>query len=290
MKKHWAVALALCLVCLQGTASGHVIFLRNILHKLIEKGPSHGSTTYTSYTPGCVVNCTASDGLPDVDKRCVQADSKVGGVVVLPDRRIMRIESYLDESESHCRKPEFPRYASLVRDTSPQPTRTSNAKIDVPDNWKEKPLSEVLKAGGTFLFMYEDQSKSGVIVSTKPRSEVADMDTFAATRVSSQLNKLKDSMATPVTKLDVNGMPAWRYEITGFSKSGMTLTYITTMYEGEEEIIVTSVWTKADQFAAQRPVLAGIADSLTGVKDDDMPKEADASPLPQQMEPMMDTN
>jgi len=291
MKKQWAVGLALSLLCLHGTAWGHIIFLRNIFVKLHSaKGSSHGSTTYTYYTPGCTINCVPSDGLADTEKRCVQADSKVGAVVVLPDRRIMRVESYLDGSESHCRKPEYPRYASLVRGTSPQPTRTSNAKIDVPDNWKERPLTEVMKAGGTFLVMYDDQTHSGVIVSTKPRSEVTDMDTFAATRVSSQLNKLKDSAATPMTRVDINGMPAWRYEITGLTKSGQSLTYITTMYQGEEEVIVTSVWTKADQFAAQRLVLAGVADSLSGVKDEDTPKEEAASPLPQQMEPLTDIN
>jgi hypothetical protein len=300
MNRRLAGALALALACTQSPAWGHIIFIQHLFSKVLFKDAHHNSkgtsyhtsytTTYTTTSTGCIVNCGPHDALPDVESRCVGPDAKLGGIIVLPDRRIMRVQAYLDNASAHCHKAEYPLYASLVRDTAPQQTMASNAKIDVPDSWQERPLSDLQKAGGTMLYMVDEQTHSGVTVATRPRNDVSDADTFAASRVTSQLKKMTDASATPLTKLEVNGMPAWRYEITGRSKTGIALTFITTMYLGDEEIIVTSVWTRADQFQAERPVLASIADSLSGVKDEDIPKDAVVVPLPAQLGPTIEEN
>ena len=299
MKKTWIGAIALA--CLYGTTAGahgfgaiHTIFVRGVFGNS-HTGASHAGTahksTVTTYTYATICNsCGGASAqaqqvqprkLPDTEQRCLASYAKAGNDVVLPDHRIMRIDALLDGAAAHCHNPDYPVYANLVIDTAPQEVRPSNAKIDVPDGWREKQLTDVQKAESVVLYAVDDQKHAGVTMSTHVKTGIDDMDAYVARQLTRFIKKLDDSSATLVAKSDINGMHAWRYEISGRLKNGQRVKYLVTNYEGEDELIYLAVWTGSEQFEAEHETFVAVADSLTGVKDEDMPKEASAEPLPQ---------
>src|SRR6185437_500670 len=121
-------AMILALACAAGMAGAHgfgavhTIFIRNVFGKA-HFGAAHKTTVTTYTTTTTCLNCGPTPEkvqqaqprkLPDTERRCLASYVKAGNDVVLPDHRIMRIESLLDGAVEHCHNPDYPVYANLV--------------------------------------------------------------------------------------------------------------------------------------------------------------------------------
>jgi hypothetical protein len=272
------MVLVLSLVCTQSVAWAHFIFIPHITFRHlsvpvkngaghpVRRGGTTTTTTTTTTTMTCIRNCGTVGNVAPGEKtyNCVGPDARVGDNIVQPDGRITVIDTIYGNSD-HCKSAKLPVRVATVLAASPPELRTTNARIDVPDGWEQRPLTDVMKANGSVLSMYNKESHTGLVLSTIKRDHVSDMAAFADSRLRRQLAKLTDAQPGPITTMEINGIPAWRFEVAGRTKSGTMLKYMNTLFEGEEEAVVLSAWTSAEAYDGQRELLANISDSLSGV-------------------------
>jgi len=88
---------------------------------------------------------------------------------------------------------------------------------------------------------------------------------FTIARRNTQVSRLTDALMSQVSQLQVNGRTAYRYEVTGKVRSGMKITYITTVIEGAKEIAVLNTWTAAANFELQKQSMERLAQNVEGL-------------------------
>lgn len=158
-------------------------------------------------------------------------------------------------------------YRAVDKNTvAPQPSPdAANLAIALPDGWERKPLTEVMASDGGSVYALNPSVDAGVFVSAAKREGVTDLMAYAASRRSNQEARLLNPQSTDIVRFDINGKLALRFEVSGFVKGGMKVTYLYTIIEGDKQLAVVNAWTGALKFAQYRQHLESLAYKVSGL-------------------------
>jgi len=236
------------------------------------------------FIPGSVISAVSDAITGNEGDNCVGQQVAVGGIVKLSNGGSARVKS-LSGVSSRCPDSNMPVRAMLepIQINTPITPNTvitssaplaTQARLDLPDSWEQKPLSDGMKAGRNVLYTVNRTTDSGLLLATVSRRGIADLGTYALTRSATAASRLDNPTQSGVTKVSINGTPAWQFVITGTTKvsplfpsaaSGMPMTVLQTIYEGKDEIIVLNSWTTTANYQNQEAELQRIAHSMTGI-------------------------
>ena len=155
--------------------------------------------------------------------------------------------------------------------TSPTPAATvkasSNAQLELSDDWVQRPLQPGQDPKVIVLFAFNKTTNTALTLGTIKRSDLGDVSVFARTRQATLAGNLLDAKLGPIESLKVGELPAWRYTVSGNSKreSHLPWTYMVTIYEGRDEVIIVNTWTSSANFELQQAEMHKIENGLTGV-------------------------
>jgi len=155
--------------------------------------------------------------------------------------------------------------------TSPAPaatvTASSSAQLELSDDWVRRPLQPGQDPKVIVLFAFNKTTNTALTLGTIKRSELGDVSVFARTRQATLAGNLLDAKLGPIESLTVGELPAWRYTVSGNSKreSHLPWTYMVTIYEGRDEVIIVNTWTSTFNFELQQTEMHKIENGLTGV-------------------------
>ena len=234
------------------------------------------------FIPGAVTS-KISDSMTGAEgDNCVGQQVQVGDAVRLSNGSLMTVKS-LSGTSYRCTDPNLPIRALLELRTSPPTANasvspistvaTTEARLDLPDTWEQKPLTDRMKAGRNVLFATNSTTDSSLLLATVRRSEIGDMATYAKTRRAMVATILEETVQSPVKQLTINGASAWQFEGSGKPRSGSPaplsvgtpIVVLQTIYEGSQEIVIVNTWTIAANYPNQKAELQRIANSLTGI-------------------------
>lgn len=225
---------------------------------------SNANAWFFFFLPGSVTSAIADAITGSEGENCVGPNAKVGDTITI-DGKLMTIKS-LSGTSVRCKKDEFPIRALLDSSTAVLTQNTTQAKMDFPEGWESQQVSDSLKANGAIVYALNKTTDSGLLLSATKRSSITDMMAFANSQELGQASRLQDAQQSAITQLEINGLPAWRYEVTGKNKkSGHAFTYLHTIFEGDQEIVIVNVWSTQLGFVQQKESLLKIVDSLTGL-------------------------
>jgi hypothetical protein len=220
------------------------------------------------FIPGSVVGkigdaITGSEG-----ENCVAEKAKVGDVLTSPTGNTAVIKS-LSGTSGRCPKPELPIRAKLEFTYS----FSSKAGIEIPEGYEQKLLNETQRFAGMLLKAENSASRTGFLVSTRRRAPNADPAAVARSIGDSMTRLLQEGSAAHDEQLQINDMNAWRFEVAGKTKGlfGQSVTYLVTILEGNEELVVVNAWAPTGSFAKERQGLEKIAAGVKGIKTGDAP-------------------
>lgn len=234
------------------------------------------------FIPGSVASKVSDAVTGSEGDHCVGEQAKVGDAIRLTSGSLMTVKS-LSGASGRCTDSKFPVRALLEPRTSPPAANASvspiatdaatEARLDLPDSWEQRPLTDRLKAGRNVLYTTNRTTDSGLLLATVRRSGITDVATYATTTSARVINLLKEATQSPVTKLTINGASAWQVEISGKSTArlpvagaeGLPIIVLQTVYEGSQEIVILNSWTTAANYKNQKVELQRIANSLTGI-------------------------
>jgi len=206
-----------------------------------------------------------SDSLSGAEgEHCVGQDAKVGDIVRKQNGETGTIRS-LSGISDRCPQP-----GRRIRSLIDSSTFTSKVGINLPKFWALKRLTTQQKIGGGVLRAKNESliGDTGVYVGAMKRDEsVSDVMAVAAKLRSGQASMLEESQQSEIEQITVNGLRAWRYEIIGKSKGLFSgkVTYLSTILEGDKEIVVVNAWTPTNIFEAQKDELNQLAKNITGI-------------------------
>lgn len=156
-----------------------------------------------------------------------------------------------------------------VNETSVAPKPSADAaKVDIKlaEGWDRKPLTEdMANSGGSVYATKNKATETGFLLSVASRAGVTDLMAYAMSRRANLENKLLNPQSTEITRLDINARQAFRFEVSGYLKGGLKITYLYTIIEGVEQLAVVNAWAKSIDYPHNKEVFEGLASKLTGL-------------------------
>jgi hypothetical protein len=147
---------------------------------------------------------------------------------------------------------------------APPSSSANQLSLALPPGFAMQPLPDAMKSQGATLFAVNRTLEVGFLVIPVRHEGISDLMAFAMTKRAGQADKLKDATFTDVSRLEVGGRKAARYSATG-TYNNVKVTYVVTLIEGREQIVIVSAWAGATNAQQQMSVLEGLADSVSGV-------------------------
>jgi hypothetical protein len=145
----------------------------------------------------------------------------------------------------------------------PVPGATQLA-LALPDGFATMPLTDTMKSQGAALYALNRTLEAGVMVFPVRHEGISDLMAFAQTKRASQADRLKDATFTEVVHLQVGGRNAVRYTASG-TYNNLKLTYVTTLIEGHDLIVIINAWAGATNAEQHMTLLEGLADMVSGI-------------------------
>jgi hypothetical protein len=144
---------------------------------------------------------------------------------------------------------------------------SSNAQLELSDDWQQRPLQAGQDPKVIVLYAVNKTTNTALTLGTIKRSELGDVAVFAKTRQVGLAANLNDAKLGSIESITVGQLPAWRYTVTGNSKRGnkSSWTYMVTIYEGRDEVVIVNTWTTSLNFELQQSEMHKIENGLTGV-------------------------
>ena len=137
-------------------------------------------------------------------------------------------------------------------------------QITVPGGWRDTPsLHEEasIRAANSLNEMY-------VIVISENKIDFADgitLDKFTDITRDSMMSKLGSPVASPPTKVTINGIPGRQFLLQGEGKT-VKIAYLITNVETESHYHQIITWTLLSRISQNQPALQGITESFRAVK------------------------
>jgi hypothetical protein len=215
------------------------------------------------FIPGSLIRKVGDAMTGAQGENCVGEDKKVGDVIYSPSGNSATIKS-LSGTSSICRDPLLPIRAKLELHF----TMASTAGIDLPDDLTVVPLKPFQQFQGFLVHATANERKVTIYVNSRKRSTVADQGVLMQSIADNMTRRLEDASTKTPEELDINGMHAWRFELTGRNKGmfGRSYTYLVTMLEGDDEYIIANMSAPTDDYEKEKDGFKKIAATIRGIK------------------------
>lgn len=153
-----------------------------------------------------------------------------------------------------------------ARIAAPKPSEdAANLALDLPAGWERKPLTENMAKTGGSIYAINAADDIVVLVSAASREGISDLMAYAAGRRATQEGTLLNPASSDIKVSEINGRLALRFEVSGFVRGGLKVTYLHTIVEGDKQIGLVTAWTSAGTFAQKRGKLESLATLLSGL-------------------------
>ena len=199
---------------------------------------------------------------------CVGENTKIGDKIAIKGD-VMIVKS-ISGSSSRCSDPKYPVRAELEKDPTPISQATTKASIEIPDSFINRDLNDSLKKGNAVFWVWDKSKDASMILYSINRSLIVTMDDdeYAEKQLLIQQNIVDVISTSPTKKLIINGANAWQKEVTGIVKAGSykkPITYLITMYAGDDEFPMLKQWTRQDNFDTVKPDFVKALESLSNI-------------------------
>ena len=241
--------------------------------------PLDASAWFFFFIPGPVIDAIGDAISGAEGENCVPATARVGDKMLMPGGKVGEIRS-ISGSTYRCSNPDLPLRARVeVSSYSPRapldnqasqpktapPKLNTSARMQLPAGWESTLLTSGNEADGAVLNAIDRSTGSRFTLFAYKREGVTDMTAFAASKRAWQASYFNNTQQSEVVPLVVNGVPAWRYVVSGTSYSNTRYTYLHTVVDAGTDILLLSTWITADKFEEQRPAMEKLVESLTGI-------------------------
>jgi hypothetical protein len=137
--------------------------------------------------------------------------------------------------------------------------------LDLPQEWEKRSPTDKMVEIGVVFYAINKTMDAGALVSAVDRESITNLMDFASARRTVQARNLKNPKQSEITRTEIDGRMAFRFEISGVLRNGVDVTYLNTLIVGEKQIAYINTWTKAVDYPQHKPTLESLASNLKGL-------------------------
>lgn len=205
---------------------------------------------------------------------CVKEGTQAGQTLNSPNGNTAKVIS-VSGTSTICRTPGLPIRAELEFTYK----FSSKAGIELPDDLQPGPLSDLDRFNGFLLkATSKTTSNHGLMITSTTRKPTSDIRTMANNIEQAMLKspRFKEAASQKPEALKINGMEAVRFEVLGTLTGvfGQKITYLYTVLQGDEEIVVVNAYGPADFVESHRSEMQQLAGKVGGLRVAPQPGEA----------------
>ena len=225
---------------------------------------SHGGGVIVTVIPG---------EKPRKDQICVAGAAKVGDTFKNASGDLLTIKA-LSGFSLMCRKSNSPILASV--EFSESDRFKSTLTIELPEGFVPRDPTEKEKFDGTRMRLVDKKASLYIRVESWERHEPFDFKAFAGERRKQLQTTGVDVAQTDIESLSVHGAPAfrWETETKPWSPFVAHITEITTVLEGDAEIVLVKVYGPTKSVEQAREKVLAIGESVVWQGKDAIPAAA----------------
>jgi hypothetical protein len=213
------------------------------------------------FIPGSVTGKVADAFTGAEGENCVGPNAKIGDIIRNPSGNTATIKS-LSGTSTRCQDPNLPIRALLEFQFN-----APKAGLNIPDGYEQRSLTDMQRLQGFVLKAENPAKHTGFMVRSLKRSTGGDPATIAHNMSESMLRVMDNSKTANPEELTINGLRAWRFEMTGKNKGlfGVTNTYLVTVLAGEDEILTVNAWAPVDNYLQEKEEFKELVASVKGL-------------------------
>lgn len=223
-----------------------------------------------------------SGGNSDPNVICIGTALGVGGFVKHPNGGTYRVVELLGADSSTCNNVSYPMKAKVEFLSSDTPVNkvsglsevpvvhaTTQARLEVGDDWKQKELIPALKADKAVVSSLVNKNLDiGIVISSFDKTEINNIQAFVKTKTLELTNNSSwnDMQASEINQMKINGVDAYQVSFIGTHKSsGKRFKFIRTYFNGASEIVALHVYSNDYKIDANIDELNRIINSVSGL-------------------------
>ena len=191
---------------------------------------------------------------------CVAESSKVGDLLKSPSGNTATIKALIGPSSS-CKSEALPVQAE-VEFTS---IYSSQATVNLSNEYELLPISKVQRFNSTALLAKSKTVKDkNIFITVRVKHSNNDLTVFANNIEKIYKAKLKDAITQNSEKINIQGLSALRFEVSGLSKDAFPIqtTYLITVIEGVDSLITINTYMPSAEYAANKSEMLTIGESF----------------------------
>jgi len=142
----------------------------------------------------------------------------------------------------------------------------TQVKITLSDGWTEESLTPIMRHDNSIFYGFNKSKDIGVAIAVTKRTNVSDLQNIFEYRRQGRMKALDNSVGTEKISFNLGTAKGLQTEVTGNLKTGakQKLTYLISVIEGADEIVVITFWVLADGYAQNKAEFLKIRKTLTG--------------------------
>ncbi len=145
---------------------------------------------------------------------------------------------------------------------------TTKVKFPLPADWELKPLNAAMLKNNAVIYAANDRINCALLGYATPRASIFDIRVYAEAQRDALIRQLKGANSTDIAAGDIGGNPILQFSVVG-TASGMVrdtvLHYQNTIIYGREEVVMTRIWCRPQDFQSNSEAMRLLAISPTGM-------------------------
>lgn len=147
---------------------------------------------------------------------------------------------------------------SLGSSPSSAKSKDGSYIFNIPRGWTQIPPPANFQNSPGVIHAKNPSMDLMVLISTAENSDIQDFHAYAEFKRSEQAKKLTNPKIFDIQQQKINGLEAFRYEVTGLV-NGVNIHYLVTIMQSEKKIIMVNAWTVESKFNRNRNELERLA-------------------------------
>ena len=239
---------------------------------IIALGLAAGVAAAAGHGGGVIVTVIPGEK-PRKDQICVTGAAKVGDTFKNASGDLLTIKA-LSGFSLMCHKSNLRNLASVEYSESDR--FKSTLTIELPEGFVQRDPTEKEKFDGTRMRLFDKTASLYIRVESWERHEPFDLKAFADGRRKQLQTTGVDVAQTDIESLSVHGAPAfrWETETKPWSPFVVHITEITTVLEGDAEIVLVKVYGPTKSVEQAREKVVAIGESVMWQGKDAIPSPA----------------
>lgn len=218
------------------------------------------------FIPGSVVQATGDAISGAKGNMCVKEGLEIGHIFTSPNGNTAKVLS-LSGTSSICKNPAQPIRAEIEFTYS----FASKAGIELPDDFKPSTLTDFERFNGFLLKATSSSVREyGIQISATKKNPTTSIQLMANNIEQSMLanQRFSESKSLNAETITINGAPSVRFEIAVTMKGmfGSKGSYLYTILEGDDEIVVVNVYAPTEYIEEHRDEMQQYASRVSGIR------------------------